>query len=58
MRAFSSKKYQTPKVFGNSIVLVSVDGTTEIRVYESIKFIDDTNKTVVYRPEVSVPANV
>lgn len=52
MRAFSSKKYSEPVVVGDSLILTSVDGTTEVRVREAIKYIGPDNKTKVFKPEV------
>jgi hypothetical protein len=54
MRAFSSKKYQEPKVIGTSVILVSVDGSTEVRVQEPIKYIDSSNNSRIFRPEVAL----
>lgn len=53
MRAFSSKKYSEPVVVGDSLILTSVDGTTEVRVKEAVKWIGPDNKTKVYTPKVS-----
>lgn len=50
MRAFSSKKYKEPVVSGSSLILSSVDGNTEVRVFEPIKFITPDNKSIVYAP--------
>lgn len=58
MRAFSSKKYSEPVVVGDSLILTSVDGTTEVRVREAVKYIGPDNKTKVYRPVVSRKSSV
>lgn len=50
MRAFSSKKYNEPIVSENSLILSSVDGSTEVRVFEPIKFITPDNKSKVFKP--------
>lgn len=50
MRAFSSKKYTRPRVEVDSLVLSSIDGAIEVRVFEAIKFITPDNKSVVYKP--------
>lgn len=51
MRAYSSKKYREPIDVGNALVLVSKDGTEELRVMCPIKYIvTDTNKSVIYSP--------
>lgn len=53
MRAFSSKKYNEPIASGNSLILSSCDGTTEVRVFEPIKFITPDNKSIIYTPKQS-----
>jgi hypothetical protein len=50
MRAFSSKKYKEPIVSGNSLILSSIDGRMEVRVFEPIKFITPDNKSKVFKP--------
>jgi hypothetical protein len=37
-------------VSGNSLILFSIDGRMEIRVFEPIKFITRDNKSIVFKP--------
>lgn len=56
MRAYSSKKYNEPVVTRNSVILISKDGTEEIRVQAPIKYIDIQNYAKVYKPRVQATA--
>lgn len=54
MKAFSSKKYNEPIVSGSSLILSSCDGTTEVRVFEPIKFITPDNRSKIYTPNYTI----
>lgn len=56
MRAYSSKKYNEPMVGVNCIILISQDGTEEIRVQAPIKYIDNSGNAKIYRPRAILNA--
>lgn len=52
MRAFSEKKYATPQVQDDAVVLRSKTDNLEVRSYVGIKYIRQDNTVETYHPRL------
>lgn len=50
MRAFSAVKYAEPIQLPDSVLLRTLDGKVELRVFEPLKYITVNNCTYIYSP--------